>query len=168
MTLLVCDVCLQKVRVGSRGAKNFLQHCGSPGCLKTAKKVTKAKADQTGKITITSFFPKVISKGSSSTTVLAACAPPFTSLPLTPSNLLHQPGIETVQLVNMQTSARPDTHAMALLARFDHTAQNLPSQIPEATESDDIACVVTGGGPDDPAEAWKYLDHTLNRLLSTA
>jgi len=39
--------------------------------LKTAKKVTKAKVDQTGKITITSFFLKVISKGSSSTTSVA-------------------------------------------------------------------------------------------------
>ena len=65
----------------------------------------------------------------------------------------------------MQTSACPDAHAMALLARLDHAAQNLPSQIPEATESDDITHVVTGGGPDDPAEAWEYLDHALNRLL---
>ena len=29
-----CDMCHQKVHVGSGGTKNFLQHQGSPGCLK--------------------------------------------------------------------------------------------------------------------------------------
>ncbi|KAH9015042.1 hypothetical protein EDB83DRAFT_2321398 [Lactarius deliciosus] len=142
-----CDMCLQKVRIGSGGAKNFLQHRGSLGCLR-AKKVAKAKvkANQTGKNAITSFFQRVTN---TSTTSLAARAPPFTSSPLTPSNLPRRPSVETAQSVNKQTSACPDAHAMALLARLDRAAQNLPLQIPEAEESDDIARVVIGDGPDD-------------------
>lgn len=161
-----CDVCLQKVRVGGGGTKNFFQHRNSPVCLRMSKKTMKAAANQSEKKTITSFFPKVTtSKVRSSTAVLAACAPAFTSSPLSASDPPHHPDSETTQSVETQTPVCPDKHAIALLARLDRAAQNLPSQVPEAGESDDIARAVISGGPDDPAEAWEHLDHTLNRLV---
>jgi hypothetical protein len=41
----------------------------------------------------------------------------------------------------------------------------LPSLVPEAEETDDIALAVSAGGPEDPSEAWEHLDRGLNRLL---
>ena len=153
-----CDMCHQKVRVGSRGAKNFLQHRGLPGCLKAAEKSKKAlaKSNQVRKDVITSFFPQVTSRVSQSTTVSAACAlnPPFTSgSPLLCSDLPHRPSVETAHSVMKQTSTCHDAHVMVLLSKLDHVAQTLPLQIPEAEEKDNNACVLTGGGPDDSGEA---------------
>ena len=43
--------------------------------------------------------------------------------------------------------------------------QDLPLHVPEAEDEDEMAQVVLGGGPDDPADAWEFLDHRLNGLL---
>jgi hypothetical protein len=54
---------------------------------------------------------------------------------------------------------------LTLLARLNHAAQELPIQVPEAEANDEIACILSVGDPDDPSEAWEYLDPVLNRLL---
>ena len=59
----------------------------------------------------------------------------------------------------------PDAYALALLARLDQAAHELPAHIPEAEPQDDMACVLSVGDPDDPSEAWEYLDPVLNNLL---
>ena len=43
--------------------------------------------------------------------------------------------------------------------------QDLPSHIPEALAEDKIAQVVLGSSPEDPADAWEFLDCRLNGLL---
>ena len=43
--------------------------------------------------------------------------------------------------------------------------QDLPLHIPEAVAEDEIAQVVLGGGPEDPADTWEFLDCRLNSLL---
>jgi hypothetical protein len=51
------------------------------------------------------------------------------------------------------------------LARLDRAAQELPIEVPEADANDEIACILSVGDPDDPSEAWEYLNPMLNRLL---
>lgn len=58
-----------------------------------------------------------------------------------------------------------DVYVLVLLARLDRAAQELPTHIPEAEPHDNIACVLSVGDPDDPSEAWEYLDPVLNNLL---
>ncbi|KAH8991292.1 hypothetical protein EDB92DRAFT_1995091 [Lactarius akahatsu] len=58
-----CDICHTKVRVGYGGLKNFMQHRGSPGCLRAAKKgELKPQESQTGNRTNTlhSYFTKTL------------------------------------------------------------------------------------------------------------
>ena len=43
--------------------------------------------------------------------------------------------------------------------------RDLPSHVPEAEDEDEMAQVVLGGGPNDPADAWEFLDRRLNGLL---
>ena len=59
----------------------------------------------------------------------------------------------------------PDAYALKLLAQLDCATQALPKHVPEAEAHDEIACVLSVGDPDDPSEAWEYLDPALNRLL---
>ncbi|KAH9165187.1 hypothetical protein EDB89DRAFT_1858599 [Lactarius sanguifluus] len=169
-----------KVRVGDGGSKNFLQHRGSPGCLKAAKKSnskldSKPKASQTR--TIHSYFASATQSGASSKKnqgvtpsvapfiVPQATPPPKSSLPV--------PGRACDPLDEPRTtrraSARPeqgaDGPALALLANITRVAKELPLHIPEAEEHNDIARVILAEGPEDPSEAWEHLDHGLNRLL---
>ncbi|KAH8987652.1 hypothetical protein EDB92DRAFT_1948499 [Lactarius akahatsu] len=58
-----------------------------------------------------------------------------------------------------------DGHALALLANITCVAQELPLQIPEAEEHDEIARIILAEGPEDPSEGWEHLYHGLNRLL---
>ena len=180
-----CDLCHQKVRVGDGGAKNFKQHRGSLACLKAATK-NQSKTNQAGKNTksITSFFSKVTpgSKKAKATppgrstqighhpltgrtTDPAASTPNPPQLPLPSPAPLHQPVMQ--HLLSAETEARgpPDAYALVLLARLDRAAHELPADIPEAEPQDDIACVLSVGDPDDPSEAWEYLDPVLNNLL---
>ncbi|KAH8987060.1 hypothetical protein EDB92DRAFT_2090923 [Lactarius akahatsu] len=58
-----CNICHTKVRVGYGGLKNFMQHRGSPGCLRAAKKgELKPQESQTGNRTNTlhSYFTKTL------------------------------------------------------------------------------------------------------------
>ncbi|KAN0137689.1 hypothetical protein V8E53_004514 [Lactarius tabidus] len=48
---------------------------------------------------------------------------------------------------------------------LDWAAQELPIEVPEVDANDEIACILSVGEPDDPSEAWEYLDPVLNRLL---
>ena len=48
---------------------------------------------------------------------------------------------------------------------LDLATQDLPSHIPEALAEDEIAQVVLGSSPEDPADAWEFLDCRLNGLL---
>ncbi|KAH8995049.1 hypothetical protein EDB86DRAFT_2804872 [Lactarius hatsudake] len=167
----ICDICHQCIRVGDGGNKNFLQHRGSPGCRRAAKK-TASKAREASKKTvqITSFFSRVttsVPTPTTSTTGFVAHAPPNPSplIHLPTSDLPPQPGNQVTLSENGQTSTRPDAHATALLDSLDHAARDLPSHILEADESDDTARVISGSGPDDPADAWEFLDHKLNGLV---
>ena len=54
---------------------------------------------------------------------------------------------------------------MALLDTLELAIQDLPALIPEAEDEDKMAQVVLGGGPNDPADAWEFLDRRLNGLL---
>ena len=67
--------------------------------------------------------------------------------------------------VETKTHGHPDAYALQLLARLDRAAHKLPTHIPEAEPHDDIACALSVGDPDDPSEAWEYLDPVLNNLL---
>ncbi|KAH9001812.1 hypothetical protein EDB86DRAFT_2827580 [Lactarius hatsudake] len=170
-----CNICHMRIWVGYGGWKNFLQHRGSPGCLKAAKKGdSKPKTSQTN--TINSYFVKATQSGTSSKknqaqnqvvplVVPQAAPPPRSSLPV--PGLLRDPLGEPRTM--RRASARPeqgaDGHTLALLANIAHVAQELPLQIPEAEEHDDIARVILAEGPEDPSEAWEHLDHGLNRLL---
>lgn len=179
-----CDICSMKVRVGCGGSKNFLQHRGSVGCLRAAKKdYLKPKASQTK--TIHSYFTKATqgrtSQGTSLSSeqnkakngvqngVMPEVAPKATPHPKTPSptsELLREPLGPSLE---PRTSARPDpgpdAHALALLASVNRAARELPSLVPEAEEHDAMARVVLAGGPEDASEAWEHLDRELNRLL---
>ncbi|KAH9040244.1 hypothetical protein EDB84DRAFT_1647330 [Lactarius hengduanensis] len=157
-----CDICHMRIRVGYGGRKNFLQHRGSPGCLKAAKKDSKPTGKTSQTNTINSYFVKATQSGTSSKAqnrvarVAPQAAPP-------PRSSLPAPGPQR------RASARPeqgaDGHALALLANITRVAQELPLQIPEAEEHDDIARVILAEGPEDPSEAWEHLDRGLNRLL---
>jgi hypothetical protein len=81
-------------------------------------------------------------------------------MPGLPHKLLGEPLLTSTSL-----NSGPDAHALALLASIDRAAQDLPSIIPEAEEDEDMARVVLAGEPEDPSEAWEYLDPVLNRLL---
>ena len=90
-----CDICGKSICVRAEGNKNFLQHCGLPGCLRATKKATTASSARQAEqntVKITSFFSKEavkVPKLTGSTTSLAACAP--LSPPLSPvSPLIHQ------------------------------------------------------------------------------
>ena len=163
-----CDICGQSIRVGDGGNKNFLQHRGSPGCLRAARKATASKASNANTSKITSFFLKAQGgdpKRTVSTTGFVARTP--SSPPLLPhsSDPPGQPGNKTAQSASNQSSAQPDAHAMALLDSLELAIQDLPSHIPEAENEDEMAQVVLGGGPNDPADAWEFLDRRLNGLL---
>ncbi|KAH9013987.1 hypothetical protein EDB85DRAFT_1876665 [Lactarius pseudohatsudake] len=166
-----CDICRMRIRVGYGGWKNFLQHRGSPGCLKAAKKGdSKPKTSQTN--TINSYFVKATQSGTSSKKSQAQNRVAPHAAPL-PRSSLPAPGLPRDPLGEPRTtrraSARPeqgaDGHALALLANITHVAQELPLQIPKAEEHDDIARVILAEGPEDPSEAWEHLDRGLNRLL---
>jgi hypothetical protein len=171
-----CDMCHQKVRVGDGGAKNFKQHWGSLVCLKTATK-NRSHTNQAGNNmkTITSFFSKVTPslkkavalKGApQSQSTQPACPTPN---PPQPSLLLPTPSHELTMQGSLSAGIKihghPDAYALVLLARLDCAAQELPKHIPEAEPHDNIACVLSVGSPDDPREAWEYLDPVLNNLL---
>lgn len=102
--------------------------------------------------------------------VVSKAAPKATP-PLATQSSLRKPLREP--MVEPRTQARtltcpnsgPDAHALALLANIDQAAYELPSLIPEAKEDDEIAQVGLAGEPEDPSEAWEYLDPVLNRLL---
>ncbi|KAH8982058.1 hypothetical protein EDB86DRAFT_2834542 [Lactarius hatsudake] len=174
-----CNICRMRIRVGYGGWKNFLQHRGLPGCLKAAKKGdSKPKTSQTN--TINSYFVKATQSGTSSKKnqaqnqvvplVAPQAAPPLAP---PPRSSLPVPGLPRDPLGEPRTmrraSARPeqgaDGHTLALLANITRVAQELPLQIPEAEEHDDIARVILAEGPEDPSEAWEHLDRGLNRLL---
>ncbi|TFY55061.1 hypothetical protein EVG20_g9459 [Dentipellis fragilis] len=139
-----CNICCQKVHVSSGGLKNFLQHQGSAGCLKLAgRAASKSKAkNKLQTQTIMSFFPKATPRQSNRSS--ATTSSPSVSMPsMAPLNL----------------------YALDVLAHIVKAAQDLPQDVPEAKESDLIASIVHRGGPDDPREAWEYLDPMLNQLL---
>ena len=167
-----CDICGQRICVGDGGNKNFLQHRGSPGCLKAAKKAataSNARHAAQNAVKITSFFSKAtgrVPKPTSSTTGLMArtpFSPPL--LPRSSLDQLDQPGNQTAWSAGDQPSAHPDPHAIALLDSLDLATQDLPLHILEAGDEDRITQVVLGGGPDDAADAWEFLDRRLNGLL---
>ncbi|KAH9011422.1 hypothetical protein EDB83DRAFT_2322203 [Lactarius deliciosus] len=169
-----CDICRMKVRVGNGGSKNFLQHRGSLGCLKVAKKSITPSTSQTK--TLHSYFTKATQGGTSSEQSQArngvaskAALPevlPRRSPLLAP---LPTPGLLHGRLGGPGASVRPekspDARALALLADITRAALELPPQVPLAEEHDDMAHVVLAGGPEDPSEAWEHLDRGLNRLL---
>lgn len=168
----ICDICCLKVRVGNGGSKNFLQHRGSPGCLKAAKKVsakgnTQPKGSQTK--SINSYFTKATHSGQSQVQNGTApkAAPPRPRSPLPTLRRPHErlDGPRTVPRTPAHPLQDPVEHALALLASVDRAAEDLPSLVPEAEETDDIALAVSAGGPEDPSEAWEHLDRGLNRLL---
>ncbi|KAH9168605.1 hypothetical protein EDB89DRAFT_1909186 [Lactarius sanguifluus] len=166
-----CDICCMKVRVGDGGSKNFLQHRGSPGCLKAAKK-SDSKLDSKPKASQTATQSGASSKKNQGVTpsitpfIVPQAAPP-------PKSSLPAPGRACDPLDEPRTtrraSARPeqgaDGPALALLANITCVAKELPLHIPEAEEHDDIACVILAEGPEDPSEAWEHLDRGLNQLL---
>ncbi|KAH9047051.1 hypothetical protein EDB84DRAFT_1557861 [Lactarius hengduanensis] len=174
-----CDLCHQKVRVGGGGAKNFMQHRGSSACLKAA--TTKKKPQAIQMKTLTSFFSKVTHNHNTAVapTGVSTCATSVSaddrssvahtpSLPqssLQSSTLLCQSNIQRSLSIESNGRPLPDAYALELLARLDHAAQELPIHIPEAEVHDEIACVLSVGEPDDPSEAWEYLDPMLNRLI---
>ena len=162
-----------KVRVGCGGSSNFLQHRGSPRCLKAEKwRNSKPKASQMK--TINSYFTKATQGGTSSEQNQAqnGGAPDSEAVPH-PRSFLLMPGLPHEPFGESRTKPRisarpdqgPDAHALALLADITRAAQELPSHIPEAEEHEDMARVVLAGWPEDPSEAWGHLDHGLNRLL---
>ncbi|KAH9003694.1 hypothetical protein EDB86DRAFT_2798425 [Lactarius hatsudake] len=167
-----------KVRVGNGGSKNFLQHRGSPGCLKVAKKSITPSTNQTK--TLHSYFTKATWGGTSSDKsseqsqaqngvaskaalpeVLPRRSPLLAPLPTPglPHGHLGGPG------ASVHPDQSPDARALALLADITRAALELPPQVPLAEEHDDMARVVLAGGPEDPSEAWEHLDRGLNRLL---
>ena len=180
-----CDLCLMKVRVGCGGRKNFMQHRGSPACLKVSKKAeSKSQARQTGSEvkTLHLYFMKttwganqvqnvkqngVTFKGASANASTASSTHVAQS---TPSSLMtsgpDEPRDQQSLSANTATalSARPDAHALTLLNGITCAARELPSLVPEAEEDDDIARVVLAGA-EDTSEAWEHLDCVLNRLL---
>ena len=110
-----CDICGQSICVGDRGNKNFLQHCGSPGCLRAARKATASKASNANTSKITSFFSKAQGgdpKHTTSTTGFVARTP--SSPPLLPhsSDPPGQPGNKTAQSASNWSSAQPDCYAI--------------------------------------------------------
>ncbi|KAH9003649.1 hypothetical protein EDB86DRAFT_2826236 [Lactarius hatsudake] len=155
-----CDICCMKIRVGDGGSKNFLQHRGSPGCLKAAK-----KSDSKPKSGASSKKNQAVAPSVAPFITPQAAPPPRSSLPA--------PGRACDPLGEPRTtrraSARPeqgaDGHALALLANITRVAKELPLHIPEAEEHDDIARVILAEGPEDPSEAWEHLDRGLNWLL---
>ena len=164
-----CDICGQSIHVGDGGNKNFLQHCGLQGCLQAARKATVSKASTANTNKITSFFSKAKGgdpKPTVSMTGFVARAP--FSPPLLPHsslNPLDQAGNKMAQSASNQQSAHPDVLAIALLDRLDLAIQDLPLHVPEAEDKDEMAQVVLGGGPNDPADTWEFLDCRLNGLL---
>jgi hypothetical protein len=180
-----CDLCHQKVRIGGGGAKNFVQHRGSPACLKAAKQ-NKTQANQAGNKTKTLllFFSKVTH--SPRTVVTPTSGPICTTSLLTDDNrssvarthtlpqsrlrlpsptLSHQSSIQGSLSAEREGYRQPDAYALALLAKLDRAVQELPIDVPEAEAHDEIACVLSVGDPDDPSEAWECLYPVLNRLL---
>ena len=182
-----CDMCHQKVCIGDGGAKNFKQHQGLLACLRAATK-NQSKSSQAGNNMkpITSFFSKVMP--SSKKVIAPKDTPPGqstqTTCPLTSKNtypsartpnppqlphplptLSHQPVMQHVWSAEMEICGQPDVYALTLLARLDRAAHEMPAYIPKAEPQDDIACVLSVGDPDDPSEAWEYLDPVLNNLL---
>jgi hypothetical protein len=154
-------------------------------CLK-AKEKHKSQANQAGNKTKTllSFFSKVThspkeavaTKGGSThtnakvlTKVRSLSA--HTPTPTLPPNPLPLPLLSYLpcRLDSAETESygcqHPDAYALALLARLDHAAQELPLHVPEAEANDEIACILSVEDPNDPSEAWEYLDPALNRLL---
>ena len=73
--------------------------------------------------------------------------------------------MQHVQSAEMEICGQPDEYVLTLLARLDWAAHEMPAYIPEAEPQDDIACVLSVGDPNDPSEAWEYLDPMLNNLL---
>ncbi|KAH9011001.1 hypothetical protein EDB84DRAFT_1681136 [Lactarius hengduanensis] len=172
-----CDICRMKVRVGNGGSKNFLQHRGSPGCLKVAKTQKSSTPSTSQTNTLHSYFTKVTQGGTSSEQSQArngvaskAALPkvlPQRSPLLAP---LPTPGLPHGHLgwswnFSAVPDQSPDARALALLADITRAALELPPQVPLAEEHDDMARVVLAGGPEDPSEAWEHLDRVLNRLL---
>ena len=154
----ICDVCTTKVLVGCGGSKNFLQHRASPACLKKAKKADlQPKICQTN--TINSYFTKAThaeatsGKRQSQYGVTHKTTPPQRS------------SLNTSLLDPAHPARGPKARSLALLESIAHTAQELPSLVPEAKEDDEIARVVLEEGPEDPSDAWEHLDCGLNRLL---
>ena len=109
-----CDICGQSICIGDGGNKNFLQHCGSPGCLWAARKATASKASNANTGKITSFFSKAKGgdpKPTVSMTVFVARAP--FSPPLLPHsslNPLDQAGNKTAQSASNQPDEQHGTH----------------------------------------------------------
>jgi hypothetical protein len=84
--------------------------------------------------------------------------------------MLHQlhkclDGPLTVPRTQVHPLQGPVGHTLSLLARIDRATEDLPSLVPLAEENDDMALVVSAGGPEDPSKAWEHLDRGLNRLL---
>ena len=101
-----CDICGKSIHVRGGGNKNFLQHRGSPGCLKAAKKATAASSARQAAqntVKITSFFSKEavkVPKPTGSTTGLAARAPLSPHLlPCSSSGPPDRPGNQTASSV---------------------------------------------------------------------
>ncbi|KAH8981263.1 hypothetical protein EDB86DRAFT_2834919 [Lactarius hatsudake] len=103
-----CDLCHQKVRVGSGGVKNFMQHRGSSASTRLQPQ-KKSQAIQMK--TLTSFFSKVKVTQNHNTAVAST---------------------------ESYGSPLPDAYALELLARLDRAAQELPIHVPEAKVHDEI------------------------------
>jgi hypothetical protein len=124
-----CDRCHQKVRVGSGGAKNFMQHQSLPTCLKAASK-HQSQMNLAGikMKTLTSFFPKVscspktvpTSSSTPSTSVLtnrrssepAGPSPDIPHPPLPSPTLSRPSSILRLQLARTECYRQPDTYML--------------------------------------------------------
>ncbi|KAH9031979.1 hypothetical protein EDB84DRAFT_1438724 [Lactarius hengduanensis] len=150
-----CDICCMKIRVGNGGSKNFLQHSGSPGCLKVEQKGnSKPKASQPR--TIHSYFTNATQSGASSKKTQAvapgvvpfimpqAAPPPRSSLPV-PGHACDPLGEpRTTRGASACPEQGADGHTLALLANITHVAKELPLYIPEAEEHNNIALLGYG------------------------